>query len=895
MTHARLVPVLGLLLAGLSVQPAAQGRPRNAPGSRGSAQDTLAPFDPRGEVVPPRPLHGVDGFGPAAVAIHAGALPDGTELREPLGVYGLRILLESGRNPVVWSDRAPRLVPAPGDHALYNPGGGEPLPRLSAPADHEYIARLTFEVPVNRATFELRALDQDFLNVLVSAWKGGRELGTQFFDVGRDFTLVGLETPSTFDELRIEFTNPARGVFSLGTVVHELDLRDRDGDGWPDFADACPNLASRRQVDTDGDGIGDPCDVYPEDPNNDVDGDGIGEPYDNCPREFNPGQEDWDLDGQGDRCDLVIGGEDGDGDGVPDAMDNCPMNFNPEQVDCDNDGIGDVCDPELVNPASVSFELGLSECVTVEKSICLPPSPPKVDIVILFDTTGSMGGEILTARQNAAQFVAGVRGALPFSDIRFGLVSMRDYPDTFASCGYSAEYSRAGDVPFRVEAAIGTPDVQVLAALNGLTAFGGRDQPEAYTRALWEITQPDSGVGFRPGSARFILMIGDAPPHDCDISIGLGGCLNGPASTGQDPGRDATLFTADDLDFHQDTLQSLRATNTRVLAIYSWPVGFCIWQRFATFTGGLAVHADPDGGLPPGTNLAQDLIDLIRFPSVQRVDIAADNPCGLDITFDPPFILGPIDVTSGAKVVFEEQICVPDQLPPGVTSLDCTVTITADGTTIGTQTVHVDLPCFTLDFEGPANGQAVGPATFATDGISVTAPPALNPGNFGPAIFDTTPGGPNDPSQDTDLLVGLGNALILQSVATQTVPGLFDRPNDSAQGGRLVFELAAPGQVFSVDLIDIDVAVTLRTTQITLLDESGRTRTYTVPDEWTTDVVSDGPPGWATLDLMTLLPQPGFHSTATAVEDAGFDGGRVVQVIIDMAGSGAIDNLTYCF
>jgi hypothetical protein len=894
MSQSRFGPQVGLLLVLFTLPHAAQGRTREAPGGPGSASTSLTPFDPSQELVPPRALQTVEGFGPNVAAVGPAGLPDGTELLEPLGIYGLRVLLDGDLPPVVWTDLAPRRIPAAGDHALYNPGGGVLQPR-QAQREHFYVARLTFEVPVNRATFELRALDQDYLSVLVSAWRGGVELGTRFFDVGRDFTLVGLETPSTFDELRVEFTNPPQGLFSLGTIVHELDLRDRDGDGWPDFCDLCPFLASRQQLDTDGDGIGDLCDAYPEDPDNDLDGDGIGQPFDNCPEVFNPDQADWDLDGLGDRCDLVVGGPDADGDGVPDATDNCPDSFNPAQVDCDGDGIGDVCDPTLIDPAEVSFTMGLGECATVVKSICLPPSPPKVDIVILFDTTGSMGGEILTARNNAAQFVVGVRNALPFSDIRFGLVSMRDYPATYDSCGYAAEYSRAGDEPFRVEAPIGSPDPEVLNALNNLTPFGGRDQPEAYTRALWEISQPDSGIGFRPGAARFVLLIGDAPPHDCDVSVGLEGCLNGPASSGRDPGRDATLFTPDDLDFQQDALRGLRATNTKVLAIYSWPVGFCIWDRFARYTGGVAVHADSSGGLPPGTNLSQLLIDLIRFPTIERVDIVADNPCGLDITFDPPFILGPIDVTSGAKVIFEEQICVPDQLPPGVDSLDCTVTITADGTLIGTQSVHVDVPCPVLDFEGLPNGHSVLLSDFLAQGIAVNAPPAFNPSNFGPAIFDTTPGGPNDPSQDNDLLVGLGNALILQSVGTQTVPGIFDHPNDSANGGRLVFHLGAPAQVFSVDLIDIDVAATLRTTQITLEDEFGRTRTYSVPDEWTNDVVTEGPPGWATLDLTTLLPQPGFRSTATAVEDPGFDSGRVLRVTFDMAGSGAIDNLKYCF
>jgi len=40
-------------------------------------------------------------------------------------------------------------------------------------------------------------------------------------------------------------------------------------------------------------------------------------------------------------CDSV---DDGDSDGIPTEVDNCPLNFNPAQNDTDMDGNGDVCD-----------------------------------------------------------------------------------------------------------------------------------------------------------------------------------------------------------------------------------------------------------------------------------------------------------------------------------------------------------------------------------------------------------------------------------------------------------------------------------------------------------------------------------------------------------------------
>ena len=71
----------------------------------------------------------------------------------------------------------------------------------------------------------------------------------------------------------------------------------------------------------------------------DTDGDRFVDSEDNCPLIANPGQVDTDGDTIGDVCDL-----DDDADGVEDSADNCPLVANPDQVDTDGDNIGDLCD-----------------------------------------------------------------------------------------------------------------------------------------------------------------------------------------------------------------------------------------------------------------------------------------------------------------------------------------------------------------------------------------------------------------------------------------------------------------------------------------------------------------------------------------------------------------------
>jgi hypothetical protein len=108
---------------------------------------------------------------------------------------------------------------------------------------------------------------------------------------------------------------------------------------------------------------------------NDVDGDQVANAADDCPNVYNPanfpagcspvdpvtGQCDSDGNGVGDACQVCADTAcqnllDTDGDGVPDynpsgaGLDNCPNAYNPLQEDADNDGVGDACasSPDII-------------------------------------------------------------------------------------------------------------------------------------------------------------------------------------------------------------------------------------------------------------------------------------------------------------------------------------------------------------------------------------------------------------------------------------------------------------------------------------------------------------------------------------------------------------------
>jgi hypothetical protein len=124
---------------------------------------------------------------------------------------------------------------------------------------------------------------------------------------------------------------------------------DSDSDLVLDVNDNCPLDANGTQADADLDGVGDACDVCPDDPGNDADLDGLCAPADNCPTVSNNDQAD------------------GDGDGVGNVCDNCPAESNLGQDDFDLDGAGDACDSDDDNDAYPDVD---------ETTNCSPPSDP---------------------------------------------------------------------------------------------------------------------------------------------------------------------------------------------------------------------------------------------------------------------------------------------------------------------------------------------------------------------------------------------------------------------------------------------------------------------------------------------------------------------------------------
>ena len=192
--------------------------------------------------------------------------------------------------------------------------------------------------------------------------------------------------------------------------------------------------------------------------------------------------------------------------------------------------------------------------------------------------------------------------------------------------------------------------------------------------------------------------------------------------------------------------------------------------------------------------------------------------------------------------------------------------------------------------------------------INISSTNLGSDGHLGPAIFDSDPSdAPPGSNLDDDLRVGLGNVLILHrdegpNTSLDPTYGLrFNNPNDEATpddiGSIIIDFLIANARPMSIDLVDIDNMVIVNAI---LTDDLGKTRTYKIPSNWTTDIDDDGPNGFNTLNLETLLNQPAEPNAsggdATAMQDLGFNSARVARLEVQFLGertSGAIDNLVF--
>lgn len=180
-------------------------------------------------------------------------------------------------------------------------------------------------------------------------------------------------------------------------------------------------------------------------------------------------------------------------------------------------------------------------------------SPPRVEVVFVLDTTGSMGGLIESAKDKIWSIASTIAQAQPSPEIRMGLVAYRDRGDDYVT----------KRTPM-------TDDLDAMySELMTYEARGGGDGPESVNQALFEAVER---FDWTEGDdvLRIVYLVGDAPPK---------------------------MNFADDVK-HPATCRLAREKNIRINTILCGSLGTtkAVWQTIAQNANGAFAAIPQDGG-----------------------------------------------------------------------------------------------------------------------------------------------------------------------------------------------------------------------------------------------------------------------------------------------------------
>ncbi len=158
----------------------------------------------------------------------------------------------------------------------------------------------------------------------------------------------------------------------------------------------------------------------------------------------------------------------------------------------------------LISDASLRTSKGIDPAVTHTWTHTLTTSKI-VDVLFLFDSTGSMGDDIANAKANATTLLNNI--ATKFRNYRVAVADYKDFPQN--------PYGDPSDYTYNPRAAFTNDPAVAQAAINGLSASGGNDWPESVYTALKRSIAGEGIGAWRDNPARrVIILIGDAPGHD---------------------------------------------------------------------------------------------------------------------------------------------------------------------------------------------------------------------------------------------------------------------------------------------------------------------------------------------------------------------------------------------
>jgi hypothetical protein len=177
-----------------------------------------------------------------------------------------------------------------------------------------------------------------------------------------------------------------------------------------------------------------------------------------------------------------------------------------------SDVISDISTAEYSDTANVqqlfkSFKVYIEqETKTVEylQTIVQKFRSKQLDLIFVIDVTGSMWDDIDQVKASAGQIVNAIDSKI--AGYRIAVVSYRDFP--------VSPYGSQGDWPYKDVLGFSTEKTKIIEAIQSLVVGGGADWQESVYSALMHAIDASSLGGWRTGANKFIILMGDAPPHD---------------------------------------------------------------------------------------------------------------------------------------------------------------------------------------------------------------------------------------------------------------------------------------------------------------------------------------------------------------------------------------------
>lgn len=333
-----------------------------------------------------------------------------------------------------------------------------------------------------------------------------------------------------------------------------------------------------------------------------------------------------------------------------------------------------------ISPETLMAILAPGQSIIEHKYVYIDPLPPQADVVFSFDTTGSMGNIINTAKDKAIELINALNDT--GINIQYAVISHKDYPHYYNINGYAASYGSTSDYPYKLEQSMTNDSSKIQTAINGLSASEGADGPESYTRVFYE-SYADTDLGWRPGSKKIYVHFGDNVPHDDNLNKGIHPDLD-IWSTGGDPGRSESFGDGDDLDL-QTVLNEMANNSIILLECRSNSDVFDYWEYWSAITGGSTFIVTTDDFV---NQLKDEILSALTTPLISGLHLVTTTGY---ISWLNSVIPSSYSGPTGVVYPFEIEIKVPMDTPPGIYGFDI-VAIDSDEIQYGTQNVIITIP-----------------------------------------------------------------------------------------------------------------------------------------------------------------------------------------------------------